>query len=687
MVCSEKELGLSDEHEGILVLPDDAPVGMPLMEYFGDTVIEFEITPNLAHNFSINGIAREVHALLDRPITPPSLFDLAAIPPAPDETIRIQDADRCSRYMVLVIENVIVQPSPLWLARRLEAAGMRSINTVVDITNVVMHELGNPVHAFDRDKLAGGRVHVRAANPGETIETLDHARRSLTPAMTVIADDERPVALAGIMGGFDSEISNETTRLLVEVANFSPTITRETSRALKLRTDASGRYERGVDSEGIPSAVARLAQLVHELCPGATFTGIADAFPAPVQRAPISFPFDRVSRLLGIEVDPGEALQILQRLGFLAAISGGNLTVTPPSWRPDVTQREDVIEEIARIAGYERLPATLPSGSTQPVRRDPMYRLRVSARAALVSQGFNEAVSYLTLDAPEIALFSNGASTGVVVEAHTEWLLRLRNALQADRNILRPTLIPSLLHTLSANLRHDPTVRLAEFARIYIPSDGDILPTEVEVAGIVMAGNRNPVGLDVPTEAIDFRDLKGAVEAVLATLGAPQTETKRWQHPAFHPGRTAEIMVGGQTVARLGEIHPETARAFGVEDIRVLAAEINLSLLLAIIPGRGRDAVVPRSLPVRQDFAVVVDDTVTAAEIESAFRQGAGPLLTDITLFDRFTGPQIGEGKASLAWRLTFTAPDRTLTDDDLVRVRPKIEKSLKQRVNGVLRG
>jgi phenylalanyl-tRNA synthetase beta chain len=686
MVCSEKELGISDEHEGILVLAEDAPVGMPFADYFGDTVIDFEITPNLAHAFSMNGVAREVRALLDVPVGHPPLMDLNEIADAPEDTVVIRDSARCHRYMVLLVDNVAVAPSPVWLVQRLEAAGMRSVNNLVDMTNYAMHEFGFPMHAFDRDQLEGGRIIVRAAEPGEQLETIDHANRALTQKMTVIADLSKPVGLAGIMGGFDAEISEATTRMLLEVAHFDPTVTRNTSRALKLRTDASARYERGIDPEGLPVAVARAAQLIMEVCPGAVFTGLADAYPIRAESRAISFPYDRVERLLGIAINPDDASAILRRLDFTANLSGGSLTVGVPSYRRDVTCREDVIEEIARIQGYDILPATLPSGATQRVYRDPMYRMRKACRSALTGAGYSEAVTYVTIDAADVARFSDSEAAGLVVTAPALGLLRLRNALQSDRNILRPTLIPSLLVSLAENLRHEHGVRFAELARVYLPNDGEVLPNEVELVGLVAAGRRTEVGLDAPADQIDFLDLKGSVELILDRLGAPAGTTERWAHPAFHPGRAAQVVINEAIVARYGELHPETADAYGIDDARVLAGEINLSALAEVIEPRGRDAFVPTYLPVEQDFAVLVDESTPAAEVEAAFRAGAGPLLTDIRLFDRFTGSQIGEGKVSLAYRLTFTAPDRTLTDDDLVKIRPKIEKTLKERVQGTLR-
>jgi phenylalanyl-tRNA synthetase beta chain len=351
-----------------------------------------------------------------------------------------------------------------------------------------------------------------------------------------------------------------------------------------------------------------------------------------------------------------------------------------------VTCREDVIEEIARIVGYDALPATLPSGATQRVRRDPIYRMRKAARSALIGAGFSEAMTYVTIDATDLDRFSDGDLAGVVVGASRGDLLTLRNALQSDRNILRPTIIPCLLVSLAENLRHQDGVRLAELARVYLPGVDGVLPNEVELIGLVAAGRRHEIGLDAPADEIDFAELKGAIELVLERLGVEQYSTAHWTHPAFHPGRAAEVMSAGTTVARFGELHPRTSAAYGIDDVRVLAGEINVSALAQVIQPRGRDAFVPRFLPVQQDFAVVVGQSVSAADVEAAFRAGAGALLTDIRLFDRFTGPQIGEGKVCLACRLTFTAPDRTLTDDDLVKVRPRIERSLRERVGGVLR-
>jgi phenylalanyl-tRNA synthetase beta chain len=315
-----------------------------------------------------------------------------------------------------------------------------------------------------------------------------------------------------------------------------------------------------------------------------------------------------------------------------------------------------------------------------------MYRLRKAARSVLVGAGYNEAITYVTVHPTDIGQFSAGQELGLVVETESSDPIELRNALQADRNLMRPTLIPSLLEVASQNLRHQESVRLVELSRAYVPMGKSVLPDEPELIGLVAAGRRGALTLGASSEPIDYFDLKGAIDLLLTRLGASKAETDRWHHPAYHPGRSAEVRISGEIVARYGELHPQVAAAYGIDEQRVLAGEVNLTVLARLIQPRGRDAFVHRYLPVQQDFAVVVSESVPAAEVEAAFRAGAGPLLTNIALFDRFTGSQIGEGNVSLAYRLTFTAPDRTLTDDDLIKVRPKIEKTLKQRVDGALR-
>jgi len=683
MVCSEKELGMSDEHEGILVLDEAAPVGAALRDYVGDSVIEFEITPNLAHAFSIHGIAREAHALTGAPVTLPVGADLSAIPAGPAGLVTIEDPNLCARYGAVLFDGVTVGPSPEWMARRLTAAGMRPINNIVDVTNYVMHELGQPLHAFDAATLNGGRIEVRAARLGEKLETLDHQNRDLTPEMLVIADAERPIALAGVMGGLQSEVSDATTRLLLEGANFNMKSVRHTSRDLKLRSEASARYERGVDPDLVSDALARATRLILQMCPEATATGFTDVYPAPVEVRELTVPLAKFDRLLGVALGTDAIFEALDRLEFEPAIFDDVITVRIPTYRRDVSLAEDIIEEAARIVGYDTLPSTMPIGQSAPVVRDPMYLMRRALRTILVSAGVSEAITYITQSDAMLEPFTTDGEAGFARTAPTAALLKIKNPLQAERGILRPTLLPSLLEVVAGNLKHAPAVRLAELARVYLPTGEDELPDEIETLAIAVAG-RTEATLYEKSRELDFFDLKGIVDTLLDRLDIAVTIEKT-EHLALHTGRAAAILVGEQRIGLFGELHPTVAASFGIEDDRVAVAEFDLTTILALSKAGLHDVRAPRFLPVHQDFAVVVDERLAAQEVETALRFGAGPLVSKVSLFDVFHGAQLGEGKKSLAFRVTFAAPDRALTDNDIEKVRPKIEKSIK-KIGGALR-
>jgi phenylalanyl-tRNA synthetase beta chain len=691
MVCSEKELGLSDEHEGIMVLEAEAPKGAPLAEWLGETVIEFEITPNLVHNFSILGIAREAGALTDRPVATPPIYDLASAPAGPGDLVTVEAPDLCARYVAVVIEGVTVEPSPAWLQRRLLAAGVRPINTMVDATNYVMLEYGQPLHAFDADRLADGRIVVRRARSGEKLETLDHQVRQLDEQMLLIADTERAVGLAGVMGGVDSEVTDETRRIVLESANFDMKSIRRTARELKLRTDASARFERGLDPNLARDAAARATRLILDLSPGATVTAVADVYPQPLTPWALSLPFTEIERLLGVRYDPEQVLDVLNRLGFSPVLDGegDSATLHPvvPTWRSDVTLPADVVEEVARVIGYDTLPERLPTGQTAPVQRDPMYAMQRAVRSVLAGAGGWETVTYVAISDNDLRrLDPDGEQSAGVHPVDLASLIRLRNPLQADRGVLRPTLLPSLLTVAAENLKHEGGVRLFETARVYLPSNGE-LPCEANVLGMVYAGQREPLGRFSAADngELDFFDLKGAIEALLSRLGVDGIEFRRIDSAALHPGRAAGLFAGGDRIGILGELRPDRAQSFGIEADRVAVAEIDLDALRAVAHPVPSDISVPRFLPVEQDFAIVVTEESPAAGVEAALRAGAGPLATAVTLFDIYRGPQIGEGRKSLAYRVTFTAPDRALTDAELGKVRDRIARSL-QKIGGELR-
>ncbi|HET9660584.1 MAG TPA: phenylalanine--tRNA ligase subunit beta [Thermomicrobiales bacterium] len=686
MVCSEKELGMSDEHEGILVLPHDAPVGLPLQQYLGDTVLEFEITPNLAHDFSVLGIAREVGALYHKPLSEPARIDLAGIPAASEELVTIEAPELCARYVAAVINGITIGPSPEWMARRLQQAGVRSINNVVDVTNYVMLEYGQPLHAFDYDRLQGNRIVVRRAEDGEMLETLDHVERTLDSGMLVIADAVRSIALAGVMGGTDTEVSDHTTTVLLEGANFDMKSVRRTSRLLKLRSDASARFERGVDPNLAGTGIARALELFQEVCQGAEIVAVSDVYPAPAQPRSLTMPFDRIEWLIGKAFPKSEVERVLTDLDFQPVISGNQLTVTIPTYRQDVSIPEDIVEEVGRVLGYDQVPATLPVGQTVPVVRDPNYQLQTRLRQVLTASGLSEAVTYITASGTMLSSFATEDNlVGVLTPRPLDSLLKLVNPLNAERPYLRNTLLPALLESVAANLRHQRRVGLFELARVYLPNGRNELPIEVQTLGIVLAGQRDELDRFASNESIDFYDLKGIVDAALHQVGVTGVTYEPTEAPGLHPGRAARILAGDRVIGIIGELHPETAATFGIEAIRVAAGEIDAEALVELSQPQKQAISAPRFLPVEQDLAVVVAESSPAADVEAALRNGAGPLLTGIVLFDEFRGPQIGEENKSLAYRLTFTSPGRALTDDDLIKVRGKIERTLKQ-VGGRLR-
>lgn len=690
MVCSERELGLSDEHEGILVLPDDAPVGATLQSYLGDEVIEFEITPNLVHAFSMYGIAREAGALNDVSPSLPAVYDLSTAPTT-SGLVTIEATDLCPRYTGVIIDGVSVAPSPTWMSRRLTAAGLRPVNNIVDITNYVMLELGQPLHAFDLRNIAGERIIVRRATAGETIETLDHTTRQLTPDNLLITDADKPVAVAGVMGGVNSEVTDDTTSVLLESANFTMVSVRHTARQLKLRTDASARYERGLDPELVGIASRRAVQLITEICPGATVRCWEDDYPAPPQERALSMAVSQFEALLGRPVSEADIVAILGRLEFSPTITDGQLSVTIPTWRSDVSLPQDIIEEVARIIGYDHLPATLPVGETPDVERDPLFRMERRIRTTLAAVGAYEARSYVVTSEADAETWTSEASGGLVLPISPERLVRLKNPMNAEQPLLRTSLIPSLVRDTGINLRHERTVRLFEIGHVYLGTSPEQQPQEPTFVGIVFAGLRDSFDRWHPRptlqSGLDIFDLKGTVDLMLRRLGFRDVGWQTAGHQALHPGRTAEILVDGTRVGMIGELRPDVAADNNIDDTRVVIAELSVTQLLELATTQAPVQVkVDRFLPVEQDFAIVVDEATPAQAVEVALRRNAGPLLTDVTLFDVFVGAQLGKGKKSLAYRLTFTAPDRALTDAELVKQRKKIEKGVHALVGGEIR-
>lgn len=684
MVMSEAELGLSDEHEGIIELPDDAPVGTPARDYLGDAVLELEITPNLVHNFSMIGVAREVAALYDRPLRLPAPSGWTE---EAGSLVTIEAPDLCARYVGAVIRGVRVAPSPRWLQERLRKIGVRPISNIVDVTNYVMFEYGQPLHAFDLHRLRGERIIVRRARPDEEMETLDHERRALDGETLVIADAERAVALAGIMGGVDSEIGDETRDVLLESATFAMTNIRRTRRAQRLRTEASSRFERGLDPELALPAAQRATELILMLCPGARVDRVQDNYPRPPRPVVVDFPLAEVKRLLGVEHPAETVIGVLGRLGFGVEPAGGvpnRLRVAVPSWRADVRIPADLVEEVARVVGYENLPDTLPATAVPHVARDPRLLFEESVRDTLVAGGLQEIIGYSWTSPEELARLRGGDAWGADRPAGPG-LLEIVNPLRPESRVMRPTLVHTLLTTLAENLKRREGVRLFEVASVYLPTGPDTLPVERRTLSLGLAGRRQPRTQYGGDEPIDFFDLKGLVEALLGRLGiaagyrpgGPET---------FHPGRRAEVVVDEAVVGILGELHPALAGDWELPGTPAAVAEINLDLVRAALPATRRYAPFSRFQPTVQDLAVVVDATTPAAAVAEAIAAAAPYLIGRVRLFDVYQGPPIPEGKKSLAFEVTMQSRDRELPEHEIEKTRGRIEARLKKELGASLR-
>jgi phenylalanyl-tRNA synthetase beta chain len=638
MILAEDEVDLGEDHSGIMVLDDGLEPGTPLADVLPivEDVLEIETTPNRPDLLSVHGLAREVAALFDG-----ELADWPGTEPerVGDETlgIRIDDLEGCPRYIGRLFREVAVGPSPPWLRARLHLSGMRPISNVVDVTNYVMHALGSPLHAFDWDTVRGGIV-VRRAGGGEVVKTLDGVERRLDERDLVIADHERAVALAAIMGGEETEISDGTTNVLLEAANFEPFGIYRTSERLGLRTDGSNRWEKGVDPH-LAAHAARLAtQLLVEL-PGARWVADRDEHGALPEPAAVGLRTQRVSELIGMELPPAEQLEILGRLGF----DPEGDTVVVPTWRArDVTREVDLVEEVARFR-LDEVPFTLPERRELFGRLDELQKLRRTVEDVLAGCGLTEAYTpSLVGDDPDSAA------------------LALRLPMTSEQSLLRTTLLPSLLDAAERNREvGNEGVAFFEVARVYLSAGEGELPEERwRVGGVVEGG---------------YLDAKGVVDTLLETLKI-EGRFERGSHELLHPGKTAALPQGV-----VGEVHPAVGSGWA-------AFELDLAGLLEAMPERVLYEDVPTYPAVRQDLAFVVSEDVPAAELAAAMREAAGEELREVRVFDEYRSPELGEGKRSLAFRVAFQSAERTLSDEDAAALRAKIVEGLAARYGAVLR-
>lgn len=691
MVMSNFELGINEEHEGIILLEPDTPVGVPAQDLLGEVVLTVELTPNLARCYSLIGIAREVAALSGQRLRLPPHTPAAAGPSmAKCVRVSIEDPQMCGRYLAMLIDGVRPGPTPGWMRRRLGYAGMRSIDLIVDITNYVMLEWGQPLHAFDYDKLvarAGGGpvcISVRLAKPGEKLITLDKQERTLSPEHLVIADTQGPIALAGVMGGLETEVGPDTRTVLLESANFDLVRVRRAAREFNLHSEASMRFSKGIHPEIVPLAAGRAAYLLEQLATGTTAADCVDEYPAPVTSAEITLNEAEIRRVLGVSIPLEEASRTLQALEFGVRREGDTLRVLPPPHRLDIQAgAADLIEELARLRGYDHLPATLLACELPAQRDNPELAREERVRDILVSLGLQEVITY-AMTAPQRETLLTGQAEGVDY-------VRLANPISAERSVMRRELLPGVLEVAAANLRHSDTVRLFELGNVFIPVPGEQLPREPLRLAVVLTGRRSPSYWDDPLgqkpAMLDFFDLKGILEALIDELHLGQVQVQAAKPPHLHPGRAAELLLAGQVVGTLGELHPKTAQAFDLAERAVLVADVDLATLLTQVPARFAAHPVPRFPAALRDIAVIVAEDLPAQRVESEIYAGGGELVAAVRLFDVYRGESIPAGTKSLAYALTYQAADRTLKDAEIDKAHKKIMDRLRHTLQAKIRG
>jgi phenylalanyl-tRNA synthetase beta chain len=669
MLCSERELGLADIHEGILILPPDMAPGTDLKAALGldDAVLEIEVTPNRPDFLSVVGVAREVAAATGVPFTSPdTAVSEGSAKAAGAARITVADAERCPRYLARIIDGVGATASPLTVQARLTAAGMRPISAIVDATNYVMLELGQPLHAFDLERLGGPAIDVRRARSGERMTTLDGVERSLTEDDLLICDADGPVAIAGVMGGADSEVSPATTSILLEAASFERGGVQRTRRRLELSTEASMRFERGVDPEAPPVAADRVAHLLQAWVGAKARRGTIEVGGAPPRRRVTLRPA-RASALLGYDVTPEDARAAFAALGMATSGRDAAIDVEVPGHRVDIEREADLIEEIARHRGYDAVPSVLPPVG-QPGGFPDDYALVDRVRDALVRAGLREVRQIPFVSAADLTVSGDDIAIPV------------RNPLAADEGHLRTALLPGLLRTARRNLsRGARGVALFEVGTVFRLTAAGTAEERRRI-GIVLTGEVDP-GLAGERSA-DALDAKGALEGLLRDLGVAWRMGEAASSP-FHPSRSAAVLVGGEAIGSVGELHPRVAARFDLSG-RVAVAEVDLAALHPAATVVVRD--LPRFPPVRRDLAFVVAEGVGAGAVEAAIRAGGGAIVEEVRLFDRFVGGSLAAGTASLAFAVTFRSPERTLTDVDADAAVAAIRGSVLSAVGGELR-
>ncbi|MEJ2738392.1 MAG: phenylalanine--tRNA ligase subunit beta [Dehalococcoidia bacterium] len=680
MVCSERELGISDMHEGIMVLSPNAAIGSPLSECIGDTVLDIDVTPNRPDCLSIVGIAREVAALTGSPLHIPEI----AYEESGDDihslaSVEIADPELCPRYCASVLTGVTIAPSPDWMQQRLLACGMRPINNVVDVTNYVMMEYGQPLHAFDYEELSGRQIIVRRAGDGEVMVTLDGAERTLDSEFLLITDCERAVAIAGVMGGENSEVTPGTTSVLIESATFNQVAIHRGSVELKLVTEASLRFEKGLSRELPMVVLKRATQLMQELTGARVAKGVIDVYPGKQEVERITLMNSELKRLLGIEVDIKETIKTLESLGFIcdADEKSGQVKVTVPWWRTDVTCDADLVEEVARLIGYDNIPETMMESALPVYEPEPIIAFKQRIRELLASCGLQEIITY-SLTNIEMLKKTSAETNLIVLEP-----MSVANPMSRELEYLRTTLRTGILSTLARNQRYQfRSMKLFELGRIYLPQKAE-LPEEKEMVCIALCGPYEDLfWRDGEPATVDFFITKGIVETFLSQLGLTATFT-RGEDEGLSPAGTARISVDDNDLGIIGELHPVVASQFDLDETTFIV-EMDVNMLLSLTQSLYRYKPVNRYPGIIRDLAIVADiqiDYQQAYDIINDF-----PLVRQVNLFDMYSGEQVPQGKKSLAFRVVYQSDTQTLTDEDVDKVQERILARLAKELGATLR-
>lgn len=686
MLCSEKELGLAEESAGIIVLPtNSAPLGTPVFTALGrkDTIFEIGLTPNRSDCLSVIGIARDLAAKLGLKLKYPHSTLVEGSETADSVIgVTVENPEFCPRYAARYVSGCTIAPSPEWLAKRLNAVGIRSINNVVDVTNLIMMESGQPLHAFDCDRLSGKRIVVRTAEEGEQFTTLDNQLRVLTSADLVICDSERPVALAGVMGGLNSEIECTTTSILLESAFFKPAAIRKTSKRLGLHTESSHRFERGIDIDNVTRALDKAASLIVELAGGVLAQGCLDVYPGKSDRTAITFRPEKANELIGIDLERDAILDILTRLECrVSNCADGSLAVIPPHYRIDIEREIDLIEEIARLNGYDKIPATMPVArvvSDRPTRHQEIEKL---VRDLLVNNGMTEIINF-SFTAPDSAgkLLLND-------DDPRRLAIKLCNPLVDEQSVMRTSLLPGLLETTARNMNfRSIDLKLFEMRRVYLPCEGESMPREPLCIVGAITGSRDGDGWSRPNEPVDFFDAKGIVETVLEFLdiGGVSWVTEN-PEPYYHPGKSCRIFAGREYIGSVGELHPSVQKNFEIE-IPVFCFELDFEKLVKLSRTKKTITAPSRFPDSTRDIAMLIPEELAAAKIIDCIRAEKSKEIEHVQIFDVYRGKGVPEGHKSVAVRIRYRSFERTLAEEEITSLHKKIIANLTDKLQVTLR-